>query len=116
MEVPQEECKFDLVLLTVEEPDDVLDAHLVFSSELFDRATIEGMWVRWLEVIEAFLRRPAARLADLCCEEIRPAIQMGGPAQVNVLHLSQPHGALRGAGRAFPGSGGRNRWRSIDQV
>jgi amino acid adenylation domain-containing protein len=65
IEVPASDAKFDLVLLSVEDEHGTVDAQLVYSTDLFDAVTIEGIWGRFLEVLNAVVADPAARMSDL---------------------------------------------------
>ncbi|MFI9210936.1 amino acid adenylation domain-containing protein [Streptomyces sp. NPDC053253] len=65
IEVATHASKFDLTLFLTEQPDGSLDAEIVYSTELFDRTTVErlaGHYVNLLAAVLAHPDRPVGRL------------------------------------------------------
>jgi hypothetical protein len=62
--VPIESSKFDLLIMAEEHGHD-LQLSLVYSADLFERATVERLGALYLEVLAAFAADPAAHLSAL---------------------------------------------------
>ncbi|WP_260604961.1 non-ribosomal peptide synthetase [Streptomyces sp. WAC 01420] len=72
LDVTNHASKFDLTLFLTEQADGRLEAELVYSTELFDRATVErlaGHYVRLLTSVLAHPGRPVGRLDILSASE-----------------------------------------------
>lgn len=62
IEVPAEDAKFDLVLLTDESSTEQLHVELNYSTDLFDSATIKIMLQRFIMLLNNIIANPQARL------------------------------------------------------
>jgi natural product biosynthesis luciferase-like monooxygenase protein len=68
-------AKFDLTLDMVEKPGGVV-ARLEYNSDLFDAETVERMVTHFQTLLEAFVRNPGARVADLPLLTIGESLQL----------------------------------------